>query len=471
MTLRAINSKINLNYQIFFILLVFGFFLGLFSGPKIPDELQTKNCARNINLPLGLGTSINCDSGTQLRAAMDPSLLFEKDRIVKGRVLTPTSIEFTTPGNAFVVWILSRPIEYVWKNFIATNFENFNYLENSLNKAYELENIDQNINDSFPSVSKMIPVYITFIFYHFLTLLLSFYLFGKILNINVFNKTEYRNPAIWLGALIFINDITKQFFFSPNSQMFHILAPILTIYFLKILKENDYSYKKLFYFSLLSGIGMLFYFIFVVPLLIISLCFLFKNKKKFLYKIPQLIPVGFLFITPFIFYLILVKSFVPEVDIYFHDVSQNNPGFVILKKFKEGGVISLLNSFFYFYSCLWYKILRHSFIVPLLFIVGLLYFYKKSINYRIFIEPFAFSIILTVLINLYSLMECRLLTAVSISFLPGIGYLCKKHIKIENLRKTQVTFISILFLYATFSIVKTSPLGFSNEFSEYTIAK
>ena len=465
------NININLNYQIFFILLIFVFFIGLFSGPKIPDEIQTKNCARNINLPLGFGTSVNCDSGTQLRAAMNPSLLFEKDRIVKGRVLTPTSIEFTTPGNAFLVWILSRPLEYIWTNFIAKNFDNFNYLENSLNKAYELENIDQNINDSFPSVSEMIPVYVSFIFYHFLTLLLSFYLFGKVLNIDIFSKSSYTNPAIWLGALIFINDVTKQFFFSPNSQMFHILAPILTIYFLKVLKDNEYECKKLFYFSLLSGFGMLFYFIFIVPVLTIGLFFLFKNKNKLIHKIFLLFPSGIFFTTPFIFYLILVKIFLPETDIYFHDVSQNNPGFIIFEEFKESGIVSFLTSFFYYYSCLWYKILRHSFIVPFLFLISFLLFYKKKINYKIFVEPFVFSIILTTLINFYSLMECRLLTAVSVSFLPAIGYLCTKYIQVEDLRKTHIIFISVLCIYTTFSIVKTSPLGFSTGFSEYTIAK
>ena len=465
------NTKTNLNYHIFFILLIFVFFIGLFSGPKIPDEIQTKNCARNINLPLGFGTSVNCDSGTQLRAAMNPSLLFEKDRIVKGRFLTPTSIEFTTPGNAIFVWFLSRPLDFIWKKFIANKFDNFNYLENSLNKAYELENIDQNISDSFPSVSEMIPVYVSFIFYHFLTLLLSFYLFGKILNINIFSKSGYVNPAIWLGALIFINDVTKQFFFSPNSQMFHILAPILTIYFLKVLKENSYEYKKLFYFALLSGFGMLFYFIFIVPVLTIGLFFLFKNKNKLIHKIFLLFSSGILFIIPFICYLILIKIFIPETDIYFHDVSQNNPGFIILEEFKESGTASFLNSFFYYYSCLWYKILRHSFIVPILFLISFLFFYKKNINYKIFVEPFVFSIILTILINIYSLMECRLLTAVSIGFLPAIGYLCSKHIRAEDLRKTHITFISFICIYTAFSIIKTSPLGFSNGFSEYTIAK
>ena len=65
---------------------------------------------------------------------------------------------------------------------------------------------------------------------------------------------------------------------------------------------------------------------------------------------------------------------------------------------------------------------------------------------------------------MYSLMECRLLTAVFVCFLPATGYLCSKYIQAEDLRKTHITFITFICIYTTFSIIKTSPLGFPEWF-------
>jgi len=59
-------------------------------------------------------------------------------------------------------------------------------------------------------------------------------------------------------------------------------------------------------------------------------------------------------------------------------------------------------------------------------------------------------ILITILINMYFLIECTLLTAVSVSFLPIIGYLCAKYIQVKDLRKTHIIFISVLCIYKLF---------------------
>ena len=101
-------------FAVLFLVLIF--FLGLLKGPIVPDDIQSKNCARNVVLPFNFGVTLNCDSGIYIRLASDLNLLFENTRVVNDRNLTPGNVEQATPGSSVLVWIISKPIIKIWKS-------------------------------------------------------------------------------------------------------------------------------------------------------------------------------------------------------------------------------------------------------------------------------------------------------------------------------------------------------------------
>ena len=81
MTKKILFFQKNMIFFILFFLLTSSFLIGLLKGPIVPNEIQSKNCARNVSLPFGGGVTLNCDSGMYVRLAKNPLLLFEEKRI------------------------------------------------------------------------------------------------------------------------------------------------------------------------------------------------------------------------------------------------------------------------------------------------------------------------------------------------------------------------------------------------------
>ena len=90
------------------------FVVSLFSGPVVDDDKQIQLNTRNIYLPYGFGFSVGSDSGNYMRVANDPKIIFEEERFVDGRELVSGRVSLSRPGSLFAVFVISKPIEFIW---------------------------------------------------------------------------------------------------------------------------------------------------------------------------------------------------------------------------------------------------------------------------------------------------------------------------------------------------------------------
>lgn len=455
-----------------FIFLFFAYALGLFSGPIVPDDLQTKNCARNIHLSYGLGTSLNCDSGVHLRAAHDPTLLFEQKREVKGRLITPSAMEQTTPGTSYVVWLLARPFHMVWQALGFDSVFGVDTIEESLDKGYELEGIDQKFTDSFPDIKTLIPTYAGFILYHVLTLFLAYGLYASSVRLSAIKPTHYLYPAMWIGAVVLINDVTKQYLFSPNTQMFNVMVPFFTVWWgIKVLEAKD-PRKAFVLGAFLCGIGMLFYHVFIISVCTLGLMFLINvwAKEKVLSAKLLTIPVAiFAFILPYLpwygYILVTQGSF------YAYDV-ETNPGFTIGGVFSNEGLWAGVSLYLQNLAQVIFRIVTHGWMVFAL--CGLVLIFVKRLEHftalekRLLMVAIPYSIMLPLFFVAYGLLEYRVYLGAALVYLPFVGALSlRQGKKPSSDRYLLIAVIIALIAYAIFVVSKFSPYGWPIPFELY----
>ena len=451
-------------YLLLFTLLVLSFFTGLLKGPVVPNDIQSKNCARNVVLPFNGGITLNCDSGMYIRLAKNPSLLFEDKRYVNNRNLTPGNVEQATPGSTFLVWLISQPIIFIWKDLDKIFSKSFSEVKKSLNKTYDQQDIDQTIEDSFPDFTSFLPSYLSHIIFHFILILLSFFLYIKILNKKTLDSNNFIKPFFWIGSFILINDIVKQFFFSPGPQLFRIFSPIITVYFsMKILESKNVN-KEFFKGSLIIGIGMLFYYNFIISMLTIGFAWVFKKrpfynplnfiKKEYLNFLFSI----FIFCLPFFIWYMVCLLLNNELFIY--DLNQKNNGIDVFKSiFKEKGLEGLYEIIFKSIYFTYKRSLIHSWHI-LILMFTMLFLLKFKLTYReknlLRISTF-YSIFIILFFAFYKpLDEPRLVFSAFLIFLPFVGELSKR---IIGFNKYLIIFVFLVSTYAVYVVYKIPPYG------------
>ncbi len=450
------------------------FILGLLNGPIVPDKIQSKNCARNIDLPFNLGVTLNCDTGIYLRLANNPALLFENKRVVNGRNLTPGNVEQATPGSTTIVWLISKPIIIIWESLgdFTDNLES--NVKSSLNIVYEQLNINQSIEDSTGDFGSFIPIYIGYLLFHSLILISCFYFYISTLGIKLLSKESTSQIIILIGLIILINDVNKQFLFSPGPQIFRILCPILTIYFSsKILKDNDFE-KKYLTFCLISGFLMLFYYIFFLAFVTVFFSYIVrsrKNKVDFTYIL--LLKNFFLSFLIFIFpsFVWFCFCMVHNTNILVYDMVQETFGYYILKeKFYSQGLFSTIVFFGDSILRTFYHSLIHSWIIVFLFFIPIIFskiklnaFYKDLAKVSFF-----FSIFAVLFFSFYSPVTSRMVYSSFLVFLPFIAEINRNFFfKIKNKEYTILIYFLVFVFYTFHTVNKTEPFGWYDEKGSY----
>lgn len=165
-----------------------------------------------------LGFYVNCDTGGFTTPLKDPSLLFE-----------PGFIRQNRPGYILGGYLLS-----IIPSLIIRFFHNGDLV--------------------FYSVP--LEDYLGFILFNFLTLVLCSYLYCTLL-ISKF----YIPVKIVIASLPFLlgNNILKVFSYSPHTQIFNILYPLLCIKAFYVFLDAKLSYKRIISFSLLCSFCLLIY--------------------------------------------------------------------------------------------------------------------------------------------------------------------------------------------------------------------
>jgi len=214
--------------------------LGLLIGPRVPDADAGTNCIGNVELPGPFGFGLNCDSPEFMWLARDPSgLLFHKNS------------RQSRPGLILLAALVQAPLSLV------------------LPPEAPPTPVYQGLYDPIAvaaSFTRDRPAYFAYLLLNFATLLASFHA----LRLTIERWHPVRNGAaaiilVATGMLLVANDVTKAFVWSPHTQMFNILVPVLAV----LATQRAVAAGRLergfaLGMGLLSGIGITIYPVFVV---------------------------------------------------------------------------------------------------------------------------------------------------------------------------------------------------------------
>jgi hypothetical protein len=214
--------------------------LGLLIGPRVPDADAGANCIGNVELPGPFGFALNCDSPEFLWLARDPSgLLFH----VNSRQ--------SRPGMILLAALVQAPLSLVLP------------ADGPPTPVYQGLYDPIAVSRSF---TRDRPAYFAYLLLNFGILLASFQALR--LAIERWHPVRTGAAAIILvatGLLLVANDVTKAFVWSPHTQMFNILVPVLAVLATqRAFADGRIARNFALGMGLLSGIGMTIYPVFVV---------------------------------------------------------------------------------------------------------------------------------------------------------------------------------------------------------------
>src|ERR1700704_5699211 len=233
--------------------------LGLLIGPRVPDADAGANCIGNVELPGPFGFALNCDSPEFLWLARDPSgLLFH----VNSRQ--------SRPGMILLAALVQAPLSLVLP------------ADGPPTPVYQGLYDPIAVSRSF---TRDRPAYFAYLLLNFGILLASFQALR--LAIERWHRVRTGAAAIILvatGLLLVANDVTKAFVWSPHTQMFNILVPVLAVLATqRAFADGRIARNFALGMGLLSGIGMTIYPVFVVIpacLLLPAIIGLWRGKTR-----------------------------------------------------------------------------------------------------------------------------------------------------------------------------------------------
>jgi hypothetical protein len=214
--------------------------LGFLIGPRVPDVDAGYNCVGNVALHGPLGFSLNCDSPEFMWLARDPSgLLFH------------TNSRQSRPGLILLAALIQAPLSLIVPP------------DGPPTPVY------QGLYDPLAVARSFVrdqPAYFAYILLNFAILLAGFQaLLAAIERCQPVRSGATAIIVVATGLLLLANDVTKAFFWSPHTQMFNILVPILAVYATqRVVAEKRLQRGFALGMGLVVGLGMTAYPVFVV---------------------------------------------------------------------------------------------------------------------------------------------------------------------------------------------------------------
>lgn len=170
--------------------------LGLLVGPRVADEDQSRLCVVNVHLPAVFGVSLNCDSPEFLRLAETPSALLEVRNTRQSR-----------PG----LIALAAALKTVFQPLAA------------LAPDAHAERADIDSGRIRGAFAAFVPAYLAYVALNGAILLAAFFVLRRV------GGDLPERIRLPLGLLLVSNDVVKAFVWSPHTQMFNILVPLLCV--------------------------------------------------------------------------------------------------------------------------------------------------------------------------------------------------------------------------------------------------
>lgn len=177
---------------------------GLLIGPRVAPQDQQSTCVGNIDLPGPFGFGLNCDSPQFMWLARDPDALLEAKNERQNR-----------PGFVLAAALLQDLIS------VAVN-------PGGPPQRIGVGFLDPNrIAQSF---ARDLPAYLGYIAINVGLLLASFHFWRKLVAPTSGVNAATGTIVVATGLLLVANDVTKAFVWSPHTQMFNILVPLIALY-------------------------------------------------------------------------------------------------------------------------------------------------------------------------------------------------------------------------------------------------
>ena len=184
--------------------------------------------------------------------------------------------------------------------------------------------------------------YALYVLTNFLFLLLSFFLFLKIL---ARETHPIAFSVIYLSGLFVFNDVMKAFLLTPHTQIFNLLSPLVCLYaYREVTHHKLFESGRIFLLSFLVGMGVTAYatFLLFIPSVIIAIGWnaLRENRKIDRQMILMLVVMILLTILPFLVWVIYV--YILTGSFYSSEVAMYQTFVWIIPMFKSAPVQAIL---------------------------------------------------------------------------------------------------------------------------------
>lgn len=239
----------------------------LFTPKKFPDEAIQKWGDFYIRLNNSMGIRVNGDAFAFVALAIEPHHLFDKNQVRQSR-----------PGyilTAHITGTLIYALTYPFRDQLESFFQS------KINEQHPQKGKEK--------IAKWFSYYAAYILLNFIVLLLTLYLFDTLLQqiSGPWQSVAIRNLLLFL---LIDNPIMKLFFWSPHVQLFTLLTPLLMVASGLMVARHAARPARLYGYSLLAGILLLFYgsFLLLLPALLTGYWIYTRQNQK------QLLGVDFL---------------------------------------------------------------------------------------------------------------------------------------------------------------------------------
>jgi hypothetical protein len=183
-------------------------------------------CGRVLNVFANLNVLINCDSAVFMKDAQSPSRLFDGESVYQDR-----------PAHALFVWVMSNILKVV-------GFPN---------SSREI------VGNSGETTLYQSAFYLSYLVINLLILLVAVKLAINYVYPDNHTRKTYSNASSVLLIIFLVagNELTKTFFWTPHSQMFNVLLPVLALVLISN-REKIRTFKV--FLSLTVGLVFLMFF-------------------------------------------------------------------------------------------------------------------------------------------------------------------------------------------------------------------
>jgi hypothetical protein len=255
-------------------------------GPRVPAALQEQKCVGNIELAGPFGFSLNCDSPEFMWLARDPAGL-----------LAPESPRQARPGLIFAAALLERGLSLI------------------VPSAAPPAPIGQGLFDPSRIVQayhENFSAYLAYVLLNFAIVLTAFWLLRRMVREGAPHAAaDVASDVILVstGLLLVANGVAKAFLWSPHTQMFNILAPVLALY--AAWRTFEGALGKIGFalaIGTATGFGILAYPVFVVVPAAMALPALLASREQKTRTLPHLAFVLLLASIPSIAWYVFVRA-------------------------------------------------------------------------------------------------------------------------------------------------------------------